>query len=852
MRSLAEELDFWHFDGNLMVFKDGSLGAGFQLAGFDMTCATEEAINQLSRGLENLLVSCDEGVRLQIFYQLTPNVNELIERHQQLSGSSKGNYKRLADARIKFYRKNQAEGNYFVPNIFFFVRSKPFAMQRQGLFARERDFQQLSKQEFDSRKAKFLREVKGIASALAATGLAPQVLGQEEWFKLLFEYLNFDRTERIGTACYREPQSCLGAAVSEQLTLSDLIWNKEAVTLGNYKFRTISLATLPEGQTFAAMANVFASVPFHFWLSQSIHLLDQAKEKRSLELKRRIAHSMASGSKNVSDLDSENKLEQIEGLLENLLAGSEKLVSADFNAIIWGKTSSELDDKSDEILKTFRLLNQAEGLQETLAGKGAFLKAMPSTCQGLRYKKMKSSNAAHLMPVFASWQGNPAPVCLLPTRDGQLFALDPYAEHLPAWNGIVFGSSGSGKSYTVVQLMSMFYGKVTNGNRPRIVWIDNGASSQRLIEVLDGEFLDLNLNSGICLNIFDLRKGETRPSSDRIRTVLAVLEMILKDEDKQALGKREKALLEEQIHKVYADAKGKTPTLSDLKLLLDRHEDTQLRKFGDILYSWTGASSYGQLLDGQTNVELSKDLVSIEVQQLSNYPDLKDVLLLLLTSHIQDVASSDIEREYLLIIDEAERLFQSELARQVVITCYRTWRKFRSGIWCLSQNYKDFMEDKALRDALMTNTTSVIILRQSKIDWDDFRKTFDFNATQVERIKSLVIKKGEYSEFYYQQDEREAILRLAPEPLSHWIATSDANDKSLIAEAEKQNPTLSKLEVLELLAFGEEKNRKEEVRGFAPEPPFGGEEEYGALPQTPQAFCKKLDQKLLDGGNDAK
>ena len=268
MRSFASELDFWHFDGNLMVFKDGSLGAGFQLAGFDMTCATEEAINQLSRGLENLLISAAEGVRLQLFYQLTANIEELIAQHQQLSASASGNYKRLAEARVDFYRKNQAEGNYFVPKIFFFVRSKAFVQQRQGLFTRERDFQQLSKAEFDNRKAKFLREVKGIASALAATGLAPQVLGQEEWFKLLFEYLNFDRTERIGTARYREPRSCLDPSVSEQLTLSDLIWNKDSITLGNYKFRTLSLATLPEGQTFAAMANVFASVPFHFWLSQ--------------------------------------------------------------------------------------------------------------------------------------------------------------------------------------------------------------------------------------------------------------------------------------------------------------------------------------------------------------------------------------------------------------------------------------------------------------------------------------------------------------------------------------------------------------------------------------------------------
>ena len=551
----------------------------------------------------------------------------------------------------------------------------------------------------------------------------------------------------------------------------------------------------------------FSEVPFHFWMSQSIHLLRQDKEKSSLELKRRIAHSMASGSQNVSDLESENKLGEIEGLLSNLIEGSEKLVSSELNVIIWGKSQSELDDKTDEILKTFRGLNQAEGLVETLAGKDAFLKSIPSACEGLRHKKMKSSNAAHLMPIFANWTGNPKPVCLLPTRDGELFSLDPYADHLPSWNGLIFGGSGSGKSYTVVQLMAMFYGRLNQSQsgksyRPRVVWIDNGASSKRLVDVLGGEFVDLNLGSSLCLNMFDLKDGEVTPSSERIRTVLAVLEMILKEEDKKALGKREKALLEEQIHRVYREStSGKAPTLSQLKALLDQHSDEKIRQFGEVLYSWTGSSAYGKMLDGPTNIKLSKDLVSIEVQNLNSYPDLKDVLLLILTSYIQDVASSDIEREYLLIIDEAERLFQSELARQIVITCYRTWRKFKSGIWCLSQNYKDFMTDKTLRDALMPNTTSVIILRQRKIDWDDFQKTFDFNDTQVEQIKSLSIRKGEYSEFYYLQDEKDTILQLRPEPLSHWFSTSDANDKTKIAHLKKQYPEMNLLDILKKLAF---------------------------------------------------
>ena len=806
MSSLSDELGFWHFDDDLMVFSDGSMGAGFKLSGFDITCASEAAINQLSQNLENLLISCDEGVHLQIFYKLSSNVEGLINRHKDLSKEIDGPYKRIVDARLKFYKENQEHKRYFIPNIYFFIRSQPFNMKKQGLFSSKQKFGPISANDFSDKREKFVRVIRQAESLLSSAKLTPKLLSSSEWFELVFEYLNLERSEKIGPCKYRSPESFLDPSVSEQLTLTDMTWDKEAINIGEYKFRTISLALLPEGQTFASMGNIFSQVPFHFWISQSIHLLDQTKEKSSLELKRRIAHSMASGSQNVSDLESENKLGQIEGLLSNLLEGSEKLLSSDFNVIIWGKSKAELDDKTDEILKTFRSMNQAEGLQETLASKEVFLKSLPGRCEGVRQKKMKSSNASHLMPVFASWTGNPRAVCLLPTRDGGLFSLDPYADHLPAWNGIVFGGSGSGKSYTVVQLMSMFYGKTrTNGAgellRPRIVWIDNGASSKRLIEILDGEFLDLNLDSNLCLNMFDLKEGETSPTPDRIRTVLAVLEMILKDEDKKALGKREKALLEEQVHRIYKESKGKTPTLSDLKKLLDNHKDEQMRNFGEILYSWTGSSAYGQMLDGQTNVKLSKDLVSIEVQHLSNYSDLKDVLLLLLTSYIQDVASSDIEREYLLIIDEAERLFQSELARQVVITCYRTWRKFKSGIWCLSQNYKDFMADKALKDALMTNTTSVIILRQRKIDWDDFKKTFDFNDTQVERIKSLQIKKGEYSEFYYLQDENEAILQLVPEPLSHWFSTSDANDKMLIAEAEALNPGMSKLDVLEMLAF---------------------------------------------------
>ena len=58
---------------------------------------------------------------------------------------------------------------------------------------------------------------------------------------------------------------------------------------------------------------------------------------------------MARGAKNVSDLESESKLSQIEELLRELMEGSERLVSMDFNVIIWASDPSELEEKTDEV-----------------------------------------------------------------------------------------------------------------------------------------------------------------------------------------------------------------------------------------------------------------------------------------------------------------------------------------------------------------------------------------------------------------------------------------------------------------------------------------------------------------------
>jgi type-IV secretion system protein TraC len=797
--SLKDKMSYWHFDRDIMVFEDGSLGKGYKLEGYDINCTDSEKINQLSLSLEHLLTGIEEGLSLQFFYKVSSNYQSEIKEHEYVSKAAPSVYTDISEARSEFFKSNIDYKNYFKSEVYLFIRSSKHKYSKQKFWESLKKYEPIFKNEFEAFKKKFLRASRQIENALNHCSLNPSTLSPKEWHGICFEYFNLERAEKHGVPNYRDESMYLAPNFSEQVSLTDTSYSKGHIEIGKNKFRVITLGILPEGVTYSAMIHEFTKLPFHFWLSQGINIEDQKKEIEKLQLQRRIAHSMASGSKNVSDIESESKLGQIEDLIKELLDGSEKLVSMNLSVIIWDESLEELDNKTDSLLKAFKALNQSEGLIETFPSIDAFLGSAPGVCRGLREKKVKSSNASHLCPVYGNWKGNNAPVCLIPSRDYSLFALDPFAKELPNWNGLIFGGSGAGKSFTICQLMLQFYGQ---NPTPKIVWIDNGASSQRLLEVLGGEFIDLNIDSKICLNMFDLN-GEKTPSTSKVKLILAALESILKDEDSNGLPKRDKALLEESIFLTYDKLHGQTPTLSDFKAVLEKHRNPEITKYAEILYSWTGNTAYGRMLDGQSNVTLSKDLITIEMKGLDTYSDLQNVFLLLFTDFIKNEAAKDTSKPYLLIIDEAWKLFETKSGLSFTMEAYRTFRKFNGGIWCISQNYKDFLSNQEIKNAVFPNTSSVFILRQRKIDWEDFRKTMDFSEDETAVVKSLELVKGEYSEFLYIQDERKIVLRLIPDPLSYWICTTDGHDKAQIEAMKLKYPSLKTMEVLKKLAFGE-------------------------------------------------
>lgn len=797
---LGDHLPIWHFDENFMVYHDGSLGGGLKLSGIDISTATNEVINQFCQHISNLLNSLEEGLKLQLFYRVSSNVLEMISEHEKETIQTPDEFKPLVNARIQFLKKNHEAGNFYSPEIYLFLRGKPQKIKSDSFFRPVPRYEQMMEDDYLEHKDQFLRSYEQVKDHLEGLDLKPVMLNQIEWHHLIFEYFNLERAEKIGVPKFNDSENEFFPSLIEQCLLSDVRIHGDCLEIGNYFFRFINLGLLPD-KTVASMADALTKMPFHYWINQTIEIKSQQKEAEKLQLQRRVAYSMAAGSKNVSDLDSESKLSNLEGLLQELLTGNEKIMTMGLTVILWDRDKKSLQRKVDQVLREMRTLNQAEGICESITSFDTFINAWPGSCESFRNKKLKTSNVSHLMPLFSYWRGNTRPVCIFPNRDFVPFAIDPFAPELPNWNGLVIGGSGAGKSFSLCQLMLQFF---TQRPLPKIVFVDNGKSSENFVESCGGEFIDVSIDSKVCLNPFDLGLGEIKPSTLKIKSILASLELMFRDEGQESLPKRDKALLEESIYQLYQKTKNKMPTLSDLKNLLLKHPVESLKRYGEILFSWTGETAFGKLLDGQSNITLNKNITAIEVKGLDDFPELKDVFMLLITNFVQREAEKDLTCPYILICDEAHRLFKTASTRDYILYCYRVFRKYNCSIFCITQNHKDFLSIPEVADAIFPNTTHVFIMRQRKIDWPDFQKTFDFNEAEMTAIKSLRIKNREFSEIFYMQDEKRAILKIIPDELGYWICTSDGSDKAKIQEMQLKYPTLTKLQVLQKIAFGED------------------------------------------------
>ncbi len=793
--ALSEELPYWQFFKNPVphgVLTNGHLVRGAQVSLKDIECLDDSEVNSFTMNLRGALNSLAEGVRVQFRLNVDSDFSEAIERHHSLKSSKLSRIvEAIAEERINVLRGAQETGELYRPKLTLFLQMPMLVKRKSGFLKRAEEFEKVTESTYQESLDALNENFESLLSAMRNIGLECTDLADEAFKSQIYEFMNPKRCleheapvvtnptdgdlpkEIVEESPWLSPQSPRG-----QLVFGDLLICSHSFVLDGFSHRVISLKTLPE-VTSAGQLSSFLRLPFHYSLTLSFEVPPQNAEMAKLNQRRKMAHSLATThGASASDLESETKLSATEELIRELLNTNQKIFASQLvitlKAPIGDEGTKTLNRQVREVLSRFRMLQGAEGLEESVGAWKVQRNTLPGAVLSLdRARKMKTNNLADFLPVYGPREGDLIPAVLFRNRMGGLVKFNPFDPNLPNYNALVTGSSGAGKSFlnNCILLQEL-------QQNLRVFIIDIGGSYKKLTETLGGQYLEMNLSNGYKINPFDVPNPKAEPSTQKLKSLLASIECMVSDDDGVKLPKIERVLLEKALLDLYEKfrQKAKVPTLSALRDFLAASNEPSLKRISTMLYSWTGDRPYGKLLDGEGSLRTDARICTFDLKGLSSYPDLQSVMTLMLTEFILTQVELDRTSNKRIILDEAWELLKSPAAASFMEYCARTLRKTGSGITFITQGLEEIVASP-IGSAILNNTATKFVMLQ-RGDAKVLANTLKLNPQELALIHSLEQRKGKFSEGFMIEGNHRQVIRIFPTPLEYWMATSDSKDNA--------------------------------------------------------------------------
>ncbi len=786
--ALSRKLDLWGFEAGVMVFRNQTLGTVLKLSPLDIEVSTDDQINLIKSNIKSFLNGLPPGLTFQIVQEVVSGNEAIIQAHENtLAPDSDALTVELTSERVKKLRELDKDGLLPKSNLYLLLR-KPMITnrERKGFGGLIKGPSSLTEKVLEQEISLFERMALNIEQGLSNLGLTAKRLSDEEVLKIAYNQWNPDRA--IGV------QMNSSQDVRDEIILTDCVVGLDHFVLGKFYHKVISLKMLPE-TSFSAMASMLSDLPFDSRLYLTAEVLDQEKERASLQTQRRLAYASTVGKKGVSDLESQAKLQDIEALLEQMIQGSERVFRFSMQILLRSKSEDNLEMQVSDTLALLRTLSGAEGMVETVAAFDIFTEfAIPQVKIKERSIKINTSVLADFLPIYGSWTGHEVPQVLLRNRADGIVGFDVFSQSLGNSNQLISGGSGIGKSFLTNVLLAQ-----NLKMKPKIFILDIGGSYKRLCETLGGQYIRLGINSGLSINPLDTDGMDTNDHEaldQKIKLVSSLVEIMSKENDK-SLGRLEKAEIEKSVQNLIKN--GSQSHLSDLREVLINHSEPEIRRVGKILSLWCGDSPFGKFIDRDSTVSLKADVVCFDLKDLENYPDLQSVCLFLITDLIWREVQKDRTTFKFVIFDECWKLLESEEGAAFIGPVFRTFRKYRASAVAISQTISDFADSK-IASAVMPNSSIKWILRQKGSDPASLQKALQLNEREMDLVASLTAEKGVYSESFLMAENQKVVVRIESTPLEYWLATTDPSDLVLINKLKAEMPEADDLSIMKTLS----------------------------------------------------
>jgi type-IV secretion system protein TraC len=462
------------------------------------------------------------------------------------------------------------------------------------------------------------------------------------------------------------------------------------------------------------------------------------------------------------------------------------------------------------------------------------------------------------LPLQGEWKGVPKSGVLMMGRRGQLFNFNPYYRIGGGgnYNICLMAPSGAGKSFFLQELATTMLAQDV-----AVFVLDIGASYQNIAHILDGEIIRFNQDNNISLNPFaalsnsgalyvaakqmlgaglgfdeiaaktglSLEKLEALKiggsASDRVSDAIEILEIAGEGAD----GKKKthfvtkdsilyaKAMLSTMcgvsgdirgqalIERAITEGVGKYCTDLDINKLChilanlrDRRGEIieSARELADSLYPYTAEGVHGRFFKAGKAASFKEMLTIFEFEEIKDdKPLLAVVLQVILMQITMQFLCGDRSRKFMLIVDEAWMIL--DYAASFLEGFARTVRKYGGSLVVCTQDLSSFKKGDA-QNAILESSTWKLIMQQSEVGIETFAKCEQYQNF-LDLIRSVrKCDRNKFSEILFDTNGAKVVGRLAVDPYSAALYSTESEDYALLQSARAQG--MSKEEAILVLA----------------------------------------------------
>ena len=771
LKSVQSRVGIAAIEDQTLVDFNLNLTRCFEIKGINIWHESDEMQGNYIEQLERYFASMDSEVRVQFYYKSEYGNDRILEEVDLEAGTEKRNiliedsksqYASLETRTLRTYLYISVDPSpmpsLYIPYIFDQINVSD---QAQG------------------NRARLDRAETGIRALLKQIGVSVRQLSEQEIFELCFSFLNPSSVQHVGV-----PDHDPLLSFSGQVCRSAIENQHDGLVLDGMYCTTINIDKFPKVASSEFLQTLLFQIEFDYELSIAISVPDQEAANQKIVNRQQVIKStqglikqiLGVENQSVSDRKEQDSYQEMDTVLDILAIGEQQICMVSICLVLKAKNKNEVQQRANRVLQLLSGIHHSLCLRDDYNHLSNFMSVLPGQAYiNKRHHRVLSNSVSVLVPLVQEYSGTEEMQMVFRTKQKQLIPFSFENNGNPANHVLVIGPTGKGKSFCCNWLVKNLY---LSSPRNYISIIDKGGSYRKLISIIGGEYINIEIDEQYAINIFP-KKNDICPNNkmdkDQLVFIRKLIVLIIAQDEKAGINQVHEHLIEKTICSFYEEwQSGSAPLLEDYQEYLTESEfydEEFVQELVDILSVYVDEEGvYSVLLNKESQIDFRNPYLCFDLNQLKNHPRLQKIYFFLInhlcslrmTEGVQEGKRQDI------IYDEVWDFLGDEYTGALISEQYRTARKYGARIWCISQLVTDFLDNPNV-DAIRENAYLKIFLQMKSPDQCELLSGYGLNQNEINITKKLAL----HSEFFVKLANTSFVGTLSPSKLDMEICSTD-------------------------------------------------------------------------------